>query len=276
MADTETKSSTTPPSPQERAAAAKERAASHAKPAAPGGEEGGLDEAAQRFQAVKGRQATQSRKEREQELLQRAVSVAPRSSVEKMPQAKVAKTEPLPINRREFLTYAWGAALALVTVQGTAATLWFSYPRFRAGEFGGVFTVTDLPEVGAKPGENLTGKFWWAHTEDGMKALYKVCTHLGCLYEWKDQTGRFECPCHGSKFRQDGRVIHGPATRDLDEFVVTAMDTGGQQVAQTAIVAGEGNQEKLQAVPAQSGLVYKVDTGRKLLGRPLDPDLLEG
>ena len=238
MADTQEKSNQTP-SKEERVAAAKARAAARPAPAAPAAKESnegeeGLSEAAQRFQTLKAEQpSSQSRKEREEVLLNQAVTVSPRSSIEKMPQAQPVKVEPLSINRREFLTYAWGAGLALVAVQGLGATLWFSFPRFKEGEFGGVFTLTDMPEQGAKPDENLSGKFWWANAEEGMAAIYKVCTHLGCLYEWKDQTGRFECPCHGSKFRQDGRNIKGPATRDLDQFIVTAEDTSGNTVDQT-------------------------------------------
>lgn len=230
------------------------------------GSEEALDAAAQRFQALKeGQKPTKNRKEREASLLNQAVGISPRSSIEKLPQATPVKADTLPINRREFLTYAWGGALALVALQGGVGTLWFMYPRFKAGEFGGVFTLTALPSEGAKPDENLTGKFWWAHTPDGMKAIYKVCTHLGCLYEWKDQTQRFECPCHGSKFNQAGRNIQGPAARDLDEFVVIAEDTSGNQVDQTT--------EVKRYVVAQEGLVYKIDTGRKIVGLPSDPAL---
>ncbi len=254
---------------EERITAAKQRAAGRASSAAapaPESGEGDAGDAAQRFQQVKSTQKpSQSRKEREEELLNRAVGVSPRSSIEKMPQSKPVKADPLPINRREFLTYAWGAGLALIALQGTAATLWFSYPRFKEGEFGGVFTLTSVPPEGEKPEDILSGKFWWSNSEEGMAALYKVCTHLGCLYEWKDQTDRFECPCHGSKFRQDGRNILGPATRDLDQFLVSVEDQAGNVVDQT--------NEDTRFVTAEEGLVYKVDTGRKLIGRNSDPTL---
>ena len=82
-----------------------------------------------------------------------------------MPQAKLEEKDVLTINRREFMTYAWGAALGLVALEGTGATLWFAYPRFKEGEFGGVFTVTNIPEVGVKPDENLAGKFYFTNTE---------------------------------------------------------------------------------------------------------------
>lgn len=262
----ETGSSPQEMSKKERVAAAKARAAGRTQAAAAADDAADAgDIAAQRFQAVKSRQAKQSRQEREAELLNRAVGVSPRSSIDKMPQAEPKKKDLLTVNRREFMTYAWGAALGLVALEGTGATLWFAYPRFKAGEFGGVFTLTDVTEVGVKPDENLAGKFWWANTEDGVKALYKVCTHLGCLYEWKDQTGRFECPCHGSKFRQDGRNIHGPATRDLDEFIVTAQDQTGNVLDQTT--------EEKRYVAVADGNIYKVDTGRKIIGRPSDPAL---
>lgn len=270
MADIETKPSVTGTA-EEQMTATPSRPAARGRggdaATAPAGEEGGVSEAAQRFQALKQSQALKkSRKEREAELMRRAVDVAPRAGVQALPEAQPQKAPSLPINRREFLTYAWGGALSLVLVQGGLATLWFAYPRFKAGEFGGVFTMTTVPERGAKPDENLQGKFWWTNAEEGgMVALYKVCTHLGCLYEWKDQTRRFECPCHGSKFNQSGRNIHGPATRDLDQFVVTVLDSAGNQVDQTTpdhryVLAGEG-------------LTYKIDTGRKILGRPSDPNL---
>lgn len=42
-----------------------------------------------------------------------------------------------------------------------------------------------------------------------------VCTHLGCTVEWKTERSRFECPCHGSQFDAQGRIIKGPAKRSL-------------------------------------------------------------
>jgi cytochrome b6-f complex iron-sulfur subunit len=66
---------------------------------------------------------------------------------------------------------------------------------------------------------NTAGKFWLVTTEEGEpKAIYMVCTHLGCLYKWEPSTFRFECPCHGSKFSHDGFYIEGPAPRSLDFF----------------------------------------------------------
>lgn len=146
------------------------------------------------------------------------------------------------ISRREFLYYIWGASIALFTLQSTGLLVWFLIPRFREGEFGGRFwiTLSDLPEVNAPPANFPNGRFWMVQLDSdqpndrmelaqdeaepikGIAAIYTVCTHLGCIYDWVPSNNRFECPCHGSKYRLDGRRIESPAPRDLDRFKVEA------------------------------------------------------
>jgi glycine/D-amino acid oxidase-like deaminating enzyme len=43
------------------------------------------------------------------------------------------------------------------------------------------------------------------------------CTHLGCVLRENRAEGSWDCPCHGSRFDADGKVIHGPAVRDLSQ-----------------------------------------------------------
>lgn len=147
--------------------------------------------------------------------------------------AEEAATPGAGISRREFITYAWGAALGLLGVETALMSYFFMYPRFKAGEFGGKFFLTpgDVPSIDAAPNGQSAGKFWLVDTEEGPKALYMVCTHLGCLYKWEPSNNRFECPCHGSKFSKDGFYIEGPAPRSLDTFVLT--EENGQVVVDT-------------------------------------------
>lgn len=138
------------------------------------------------------------------------------------------------MTRREFMTYAWGATLGLLTLETGLVSYFFMYPRFRAGEFGGKFFLkeTDIPAPDVAPVGYSAGKFWFVSTPEGPKAIYMVCTHLGCLYKWAPSNNRFECPCHGSKFSHDGFYIEGPAPRSLDSFTLTiengqvSVDTG--------------------------------------------------
>src|SRR5512139_1556372 len=95
--------------------------------------------------------------------------------------------EKKPINRREFLNFAWLASLGFLTINIAGITYLFVMPRFRAVEFGGVYpygTIADLPNVTGAPQIIPNVKLWMSNTEQGAIAIYKVCTHLGCLYNW--------------------------------------------------------------------------------------------
>jgi cytochrome b6-f complex iron-sulfur subunit len=53
------------------------------------------------------------------------------------------------------------------------------------------------------------------HQPEGFYALSAICTHLGCLSSWKPDTEQIACPCHGTSFHRDGRVLSGPAPQPL-------------------------------------------------------------
>lgn len=175
-----------------------------------------------------------------------------------------AVSDRTPINRREFLNFAWLVSIGFFTVSVAGMTYMFTLPRFQAGEFGGVITVGTveaLPEVNEPPDNYAKTKFWLSNTPQGLVALYKVCTHLGCLYNWNNQEIKFICPCHGSQFEKSGTYIQGPAPRNLDQFTVSIETSEGEVIAETDPATGDPI-----PVPDTPNAVVKVDTGARIIG----------
>ena len=138
-------------------------------------------------------------------------------------------------SRREFLYYIWSASMALLLGEATVGLLWFVYPRFTAGQFGGIFNFDPniIPDAGGDPVSIPEGRFHVVHlADDSLQVLYQVCTHLGCIPKWTPSNNRFECPCHGSKYELDGKYIEGPAPRSLDRFYTSLVFTN-QETANT-------------------------------------------
>lgn len=65
--------------------------------------------------------------------------------------------------------------------------------------------------------QDVTRSVWVIrHSQSDYTVYSPICPHLGCHYKWDPQTNHFECPCHGSVFTINGKVIGGPAPRPLD------------------------------------------------------------
>jgi len=69
---------------------------------------------------------------------------------------------------------------------------------------------------------------------EGIYAISAVCTHLGCVVN-KDNKG-FVCPCHGSRYHLDGRVIQGAAPKDLPWYKISMLPSGQLEVDKKSIV----------------------------------------
>jgi Rieske Fe-S protein len=48
-----------------------------------------------------------------------------------------------------------------------------------------------------------------------VSMLSPVCTHMACSVLWNPAEKSWDCPCHGSGFAVDGKVLHGPAIKDV-------------------------------------------------------------
>lgn len=71
----------------------------------------------------------------------------------------------------------------------------------------------------------------FALADNSQEAISLTCTHQGCTVKMAED-GKFHCPCHGAVFAADGKVLKGPAQRDLSKFkVVQRQDDGLQLIA---------------------------------------------
>lgn len=56
---------------------------------------------------------------------------------------------------------------------------------------------------------------------EGEKEFVKLnpfCTHMGCQVGWNKEESTWDCPCHGAKFDKNGKVLKGPAQKDLEKI----------------------------------------------------------
>ena len=75
------------------------------------------------------------------------------------------------------------------------------------------------------------------NSADGFFAISSVCTHLGCNVKHIGQG--FECPCHGSRFDENGRVVQGPAPQPLAWYAISLSPRAQLIVDQDQIVGPE-------------------------------------
>jgi cytochrome b6-f complex iron-sulfur subunit len=130
------------------------------------------------------------------------------------------------ITRRNFLNEITLGALGIAGLGSVAETYQFFSPNvlfeppttFRAGnpDLYPMHSVTFLQDQ----------QVYIVRTPEGFYAVSAVCTHLGCVTQWKPDADMIACPCHGSKFKADGTKIEGPAPRPLPHFAISLTADG--------------------------------------------------
>lgn len=53
-------------------------------------------------------------------------------------------------------------------------------------------------------------------TKNLLTPTTRRCPHLGCALKWNKAEHTWDCPCHGSRFEENGKLIDNPATGDTD------------------------------------------------------------
>ncbi len=165
---------------------------------------------------------------------------APAAAAEKPVPGRTSEAEaptgaPLPaaeISRRGFLAKATGlltlfvaAAAGIPLIGGMIGGIY----REKKREWVKVTEVAPLPVsqpvnptfsmqvTQAYLRETELRKVWVVRQADNTFTVFSpICPHLGCHYHWNPRSQHFECPCHGSIYALDGKVLGGPAPRPLD------------------------------------------------------------
>lgn len=151
--------------------------------------------------------------------------------------AEEKQNRPSELNRRQFFVKLGAGSLAVAGLGGCVFGLQYLAPSV-------LYEASPIINVGKPehyPVDSVTldpryGIFV-VRLQEGFYALSAVCTHLGCLSVWKPETGTIACPCHGSSFQRDGRVIAGPAPRPLPWLKMWTTDDGSLMVDRSTTVA---------------------------------------
>jgi len=143
------------------------------------------------------------------------------------------------VSRRDFLNEITVGALGIAGLGGTAVIYQYFSPNvlfepattFRAGN-PDLFPVDSVSYLQDQ-------QVYIVRTSSGFYAVSAVCTHLGCVTQWKADANRIACPCHGSKFQRDGKKIEGPAPRPLPHYSITLTADGELLVDKLQIVKSD-------------------------------------
>lgn len=131
-------------------------------------------------------------------------------------------TQVPPPQRRKFLFTMLGGLGALVG----AASAWPIFRFLSPVDAGGGSSQVVVPRSEVVAGKahffQYRGKPAVAlqPSPGNFIALSAVCTHLGCVVAWQEQSGEFQCPCHGGRFSAEGKVLGGPPPKPLETLVV--------------------------------------------------------
>ena len=82
---------------------------------------------------------------------------------------------------------------------------------------GEVNTVEEIkPGMGAVIRRGLSKVAISRDHKGSLHVRSAVCSHLGCIVSWNSTEQTWDCPCHGSRFAPDGKLLNGPARDSLD------------------------------------------------------------
>ena len=154
------------------------------------------------------------------------------------------------VSRRQFFAVAWVLSFLAMMGQLGVGLFRFMTPILEEGAFGTVVKAGRVNEFEVGSVSYFReSRFYLLRLETGFLALYRKCTHLGCVVPWDEAAGNFNCPCHSTLFTPQGDVITGPAPRPLDLFPVEIR--GDEIFVNTGIVVERDRFDPSQITPFQ-------------------------
>ena len=141
---------------------------------------------------------------------------------------RAANSEAAHLPRRRLLAWLSSVGLAGSAVLAVLSDLIFFKPRVTYGQ-PALFQIGKPEEY--PPGTRIAReaeRICIVREGNKLAAISTTCTHLGCSVAISD-TG-FACPCHGSRYDQDGTVTGGPAPKPLPWFKVSLAPNGEIEV----------------------------------------------
>lgn len=168
---------------------------------------------------------------------------ARRTTVAAAPMRMAAADEMVPdMNKRNLMNLLLTGAAGSVAVGALGPYAYFFVPQSAGGAGGGIAAKdaagNDIKEdawLKAHPTDSrelvlgLQAEATWLIVEDKKVAPFAinaVCTHLGCVVPWVAAENKYKCPCHGSQYDKNGKVIRGPAPLSLALEHVNVDDDG--------------------------------------------------
>lgn len=140
------------------------------------------------------------------------------------------------LDRRQFFTKLGLGSLGVAT----AGTLAFYYQFLSPNVLFEPSPVVNAGALNRYPVGSVTldvdSAIYLVHIDEGYFSLSAICTHLGCMTAWKPELGMIACPCHGSRFSEEGQKVAGPAPKPLPWLKTWVSDDGDLMVDRSVTI----------------------------------------
>ena len=128
--------------------------------------------------------------------------------------------------RRSFLGKAVGGIGAVVAAGALYPVVKYIIPpaekEVKEKDEIVVGKVSEVPPGSGKIFQFNKDKVIVVNNGGTLSAVSAVCTHLGCLVQWKADEDLIYCACHGARYESNGKIISGPQPLPLAPYTVRA------------------------------------------------------